>query len=125
MKISYNWVKQFIQLDWNAEKTGELLTDLGLEVEGIEKYESVPGGLEGIVVGHVLTCVQHPNADRLKITTVDLGSGESVQIVCGAPNVAAGQKVPVATIGTTLYDAEGKGFKIKKGKYNIFKFNFR
>ncbi|QHI34852.1 Phenylalanine--tRNA ligase beta subunit [Kordia antarctica] len=116
MKISYNWVKQFIQLDWNAEKTGELLTDLGLEVEGIEKYESVKGGLEGIVVGHVLTCVQHPNADRLKITTVDLGSGEPVQIVCGAPNVAAGQKVPVATVGTTLYDAEGNGFKIKKGK---------
>ena len=116
MKISYNWVKQFIQLDWNAEKTGELLTDLGLEVEGIEKYESVQGGLEGIVIGHVLTCVQHPNADRLKITTVNIGSGEHLQIVCGAPNVAAGQKVPVATVGTTLYDAEGKGFKIKKGK---------
>ena len=116
MKISYNWVKQFIQLDWNAEKTGELLTDLGLEVEGIDKYESVQGGLEGIVVGHVLTCVQHPNADRLKITTVHVGSGEHLQIVCGAPNVAAGQKVPVATVGTTLYDAEGKGFKIKKGK---------
>ncbi|WP_298514488.1 phenylalanine--tRNA ligase subunit beta [uncultured Kordia sp.] len=116
MKISYNWVKQFIQLDWDAEKTGDLLTDLGLEVEGIEKYESVQGGLEGIVVGHVLTCVQHPNADRLSVTTVDLGTGEPVQIVCGAPNVAAGQKVPVATVGTTLYDAEGKGFKIKKGK---------
>jgi phenylalanyl-tRNA synthetase beta chain len=116
MKISYNWVKQFIQLDWNAEKTGELLTDLGLEVEGIEKYESVQGGLEGIVVGHVLTCVQHPNADRLKLTTVNIGSGEPLQIVCGAPNVAAGQKVPVATVGTTLYDEEGKGFKIKKGK---------
>lgn len=116
MKISYNWVKQFIQLDWEAEKTGELLTDLGLEVEGIEKYESVQGGLEGIVIGHVLTCVQHPNADRLKVTTVDLGTGEPVQIVCGAPNVAAGQKVPVATVGTTLYDAEGKDFKIKKGK---------
>ncbi|WP_046757532.1 phenylalanine--tRNA ligase subunit beta [Kordia jejudonensis] len=116
MKISYNWVKQFIQLDWDAEQTGELLTDLGLEIEGIEKYESVQGGLEGIVVGHVLTCVQHPNADRLKVTTVDLGTGEPVQIVCGAPNVAAGQKVPVATVGTTLYDAEGKGFKIKKGK---------
>jgi len=116
MKISYNWVKQFIQLDWNAEKTGELLTDLGLEVEGIEKYESVQGGLEGIVVGHVITCVQHPNADRLKVTTVDVGSGELLQIVCGAPNVAAGQKVPVATVGTTLYDAEGKPFKIKNGK---------
>ena len=116
MKISYNWVKQFIQLDWEAEKTGELLTDLGLEVEGIEKYESVQGGLKGIIVGHILTCIQHPNADRLKVTTVDLGTGEPVQIVCGAPNVSAGQKVPVATVGTTLYDAEGKGFKIKKGK---------
>ncbi|WP_430413130.1 phenylalanine--tRNA ligase subunit beta [Kordia sp.] len=116
MKISYNWVKQFIQLDWDAEKTGELLTDLGLEVEGIEKYESVQGGLEGIVIGHVLTCVQHPNADRLKVTTVDVGAEEPIQIVCGAPNVAAGQKVPVATVGTTLYDAEGKNFKIKKGK---------
>ena len=116
MKISYNWVKQFIQLDWDAEKTGELLTDLGLEIEGIEKYESVKGGLEGIVIGHVLTCVQHPNADRLKITTVDVGGEEPLQTVCGAPNVAAGQKVPVATVGTTLYDAEGNGFKIKKGK---------
>ena len=116
MKISYNWVKQFIQLDWDAEKTGELLTDLGLEIEGIEKYESVKGGLEGIVIGHVLTCEQHPNADRLKITTVDVGGEEPLQIVCGAPNVAAGQKVPVATVGTTLYDAEGNGFKIKKGK---------
>ena len=116
MKISYNWLKQFIKIDWNAEKTGNLLTDLGLEIEGIETFESVPGGLKGIVVGHVLECEQHPNADRLKITKVDLGNGEVVQIVCGAPNVAKGQKVPVATIGTSLYDADGKPFKIKKGK---------
>ena len=116
MKISYNWLKQFLQTDWEAVKTGELLTDLGLEVEGIETKESIKGSLKGIVVGKVLTCVQHPNADRLKVTTVDLGSGEPVQIVCGAPNVAAGQKVPVATIGTTLYDEKGEGFKIKKGK---------
>ena len=116
MKISYNWLKQFLQIDWEASKTGELLTDLGLEVEGIETKESIKGSLKGIVVGKVLTCIQHPNADRLKITTVDLGADAPVQIVCGAPNVAAGQKVPVATIGTTLYDNKGVGFKIKKGK---------
>ncbi|MBT4678368.1 MAG: phenylalanine--tRNA ligase subunit beta [Flavobacterium sp.] len=116
MKISYNWLKQFLQVDWEENKTSELLTDLGLEVEGIETKESIKGSLEGILVGEVLTCDQHPNADRLKITTVDLGTGDPVQIVCGAPNVAAGQKVPVATIGTTLYDDEGVGFKIKKGK---------
>ena len=116
MKISYNWLKQFLQVDWEENKTSELLTDLGLEVEGIETKESIKGSLEGILVGEVLTCVQHPNADRLKITTVDLGTGDPVQIVCGAPNVAAGQKVPVATIGTTLYDDKEVGFKIKKGK---------
>jgi phenylalanyl-tRNA synthetase beta chain len=116
MKISYNWLKQFLQINWEAEKVGELLTDLGLEVEGIETKESIKGSLAGVVVGEVLTCKQHPNADRLKVTTVDLGNGDPVQIVCGAPNVAAGQKVPVATIGTMLYDDKGEGFKIKKGK---------
>lgn len=116
MKISYNWLKQFIKIDWKSDETAALLTDLGLEVEVVEKYQSVKGGLEGIVVGHVLTCVQHPNADRLKVTTVDLGDGTPVQIVCGASNVAAGQKVPVATIGTTLYDKDGNPFVIKKGK---------
>ena len=116
MKISYNWLKQFIKIDWQSEETAALLTDLGLEVEIVEKYQSVKGGLEGIVVGHVLTCIPHPDADRLKITTVDLGDGAPVQIVCGAANVAAGQKVPVATIGTILYDKEGESFTIKKGK---------
>ena len=116
MKISYNWLQQFLQINWEANKTGELLTDLGLEVEGIETRESIKGSLKGVVVGKVLTCIQHPNADRLKITTVDLGDGKPVQIVCGAPNVAAGQKVPVAKIGTVLYDDKGEGFKIKKGK---------
>ncbi|WP_350292033.1 phenylalanine--tRNA ligase subunit beta [uncultured Croceitalea sp.] len=116
MKISYNWLKQFLQLDWEAEKTGELLTDLGLEVEGISNFESVKGGLNGIVVGHVLTCIKHPNADRLKLTTVDIGLENPVQIVCGAPNVAAGQKVPVATIGTTLYTNGNEAWQIKKGK---------
>ncbi len=116
MHISYNWLKQFIKLDITPEETSEILTDLGLEVEGITTYESLKGGLKGIVVGHVLSCTKHPNADKLNVTKVDLGSGEPVQIVCGAPNVAAGQKVPVATIGTELYDAEGNAFQIKKGK---------
>ena len=116
MKISYNWLKQFIKTDWSPEQTGELLTDLGLEVEGIEPYQSIKGGLEGVVVGEVLTCVQHSNADKLKVTTVNIGIGEPLQIVCGAPNVAAGQKVPVATIGTTLYTEAGEAWTIKKGK---------
>jgi phenylalanyl-tRNA synthetase beta chain len=116
MKISYNWIKQFITLDWEPNKVGELLTDLGLEIEGIETYQSVKGGLEGIVVGEVLTCEKHPNADKLKLTTVNVGNKEPLQIVCGAPNVAKGQKVPVALIGTTLYTIEGDSWKIKKGK---------
>ncbi|UMY64706.1 phenylalanine--tRNA ligase subunit beta [Flavobacterium sp. HJ-32-4] len=116
MKISYNWIRQFIKIDNTSEETASLLTDLGLEVESVDRFQSVKGGLEGIVVGHVLTCEKHPNADRLKVTTVDLGDGAPVQIVCGAANVAAGQKVPVATIGTTLFDKEGKAFQIKKGK---------
>ena len=116
MKISYNWLKQFLHIDWEAEKTAELLTDLGLEVEGISEFETVKGGLKGIVVGHVLTCVKHPNADKLKLTTVDIGADAPLQIVCGAPNVEKGQKVPVATIGTTLYTEEGEAWKIKKGK---------
>lgn len=116
MQISYNWLKQFIKLDITPEETAEILTDLGLEVEGIERYESLKGGLKGVVVGHVLSCTKHPNADKLNVTKVDLGTGEPVQIVCGAPNVAEGQKVPVATIGTELFDAEGNAFQIKKGK---------
>nr|WP_298999047.1 phenylalanine--tRNA ligase subunit beta [uncultured Allomuricauda sp.] len=116
MKISYNWLKQFLSIDWNAEETGELLTDLGLEIEGISNFESIKGGLKGVVVGEVLSCSQHPNADRLKITSVDIGLEDPVQIVCGAPNVAMGQKVPVATIGTTLYTQEGEPWQIKKGK---------
>ncbi len=116
MKISYNWLKQFINIDLKSEDTAEVLTDLGLEVEGIEKFESLKGGLEGVVIGHVLTCTQHNNADKLKVTTVDIGTGSPIQIVCGASNVAVGQKVPVATIGTKLYDKEGQSFEIKKGK---------
>lgn len=117
MRISYNWLKQFIKIDWKSEEVSALLTDLGLEVEAVDAFESIPGGLKGIVVGHILTCEKHPDADKLKITTVDLGDGNPpVQIVCGASNVAAGQKVPVATIGTKLTDKEGNTFEIKKGK---------
>jgi len=116
MKISYNWLKEFIEVDLEAEKVGEILTDLGLEVEGIETFETIKGSLKGVVVGEVLTCEQHTNADRLKVTTVDIGGEEPLQIVCGAPNVAKGQKVPVATVGTVLYDEKGESFTIKKGK---------
>lgn len=116
MKISYNWLKQFIKIDWETEKTAELLTNLGLEIEGVFPFESVKGGLKNIVVGHVLTCIKHPNADRLKVTTVDVGNDRILQIVCGAPNVEEGQKVPVALIGTSLYDKEGNPWEIKKGK---------
>ncbi len=116
MKISYNWLKQFIKLDWDAEKTGNLLTDLGLEIEGIENFVSIKGGLKGVVVGHVIECEQHPNADRLKVAKVDIGTHGIVQIVCGASNITINQKVPVATIGTTLYDENGSPWKIKKGK---------
>ena len=117
MRISYNWLKQFIKTELKSEEIADILTDLGLEVEGVDTFESLKGGLQGVVIGHVLTCEKHPDADKLKITIVDLGDGNApVQIVCGAPNVAAGQKVPVATIGTKLFDKEGNAFEIKKGK---------
>ena len=116
MKISYNWLKDYLNIDLTAEKAGEILTDIGLEVEGIEKTQSIEGGLSGLVVGEVKSAEQHPNADRLRVTTVDVGNGEDLQIVCGAPNVAAGQKVIVATVGTMLYPTSGEAFKIKKGK---------
>ena len=116
MKISNNWLKDYIKTDLSSEKIGAFLTDIGLEVEGIEKYESVKGSLEGIVVGKVLTCEQHPNADKLKITTVEVGSGKILNIVCGAPNVAAGQTVPIAVVGTKIYDKKGSFFEIAKAK---------
>ncbi|MEM8909788.1 MAG: phenylalanine--tRNA ligase subunit beta, partial [Bacteroidota bacterium] len=116
MKISLNWLKDYLTIDLSAEKVAEVLTDIGLEEEGMETIESIKGGLKGVVVGLVKTCKQHPNADRLSLTTVDVGTGEDLQIVCGAPNVAAGQKVMVATVGTVLHFADGKELKIKKGK---------
>jgi phenylalanyl-tRNA synthetase beta chain len=116
MKISNNWLKDFISTDLNTDKISEYLTDIGLEVEGVEKFENVKGSLAGIVVGKVLTCEKHPNADKLNITTVDVGGENILQIVCGAPNVAAGQTVPVAVVGTKLYDKTGNSFEIKKAK---------
>lgn len=115
MKISYNWLKQYVHTDLPAEELGKILTETGLEVDGIEKIESIKGGLEGVYVGEVLTCEPHPDADKLKVTTVSLG-GEPLQIVCGAPNVAAGQKVIVATVGCTLYPTPEEAFKIKVSK---------
>ncbi len=116
MKISLNWLKDYLDIPLDADKTSELLTDIGLEVEGMEAIESIKGGLEGVVIGHVLECGQHPNADRLSLTKVDVGREKPLQIVCGAPNVAQGQKVVVATVGATLYNQAGESLKIKKGK---------
>lgn len=115
MNISYNWLKQYIDLSVAPEKLADILTSTGLEVGSVEEVESIRGGLRGVVIGHVLTCEEHPNSDHLHVTTVDLGQEAPVQIVCGAPNVAAGQTVVVATVGTTLYDGD-KEFQIKKSK---------
>ena len=116
MKISYNWLKQFIQTDKTPQELSLILTDIGLEVESLDTVQAIAGGLEGLVIGHVLSCTQHPNADRLRVTTVDVGGQEPLQIVCGAPNVAQGQKVVVATVGTTVYPNDGEPFKINKSK---------
>jgi len=116
MKISYNWLKQYIHIPESAEEIGQTLTGTGLEVESVEPFESVKGGLKGLVIGEVLTCGKHPNADKLSITTVDVGGGSPLQIVCGAANVAAGQKVVVATVGTTVHPTKGEPFLIKSAK---------
>jgi len=116
MKISYNWLKQFIQTDKTPQELSLILTDIGLEVESVDKVQPIVGGLEGLLIGKVMTCVQHPNADRLRVTTVDVGGPDLLQVVCGAPNVAEGQKVVVATVGTTVYPNEGEPFKINKSK---------
>ena len=115
MKISYKWLKEFIKTDLPVDKISDILTQTGLEVEGVNKIEAIKGGLEGVIIGEVITCEKHPDADRLKITTVDIGH-EKLQIVCGAPNVKAGQKVPVATVGCILYPNPEEAFKIKKSK---------
>ncbi|MGV3632068.1 MAG: phenylalanine--tRNA ligase subunit beta [Bacteroidota bacterium] len=115
MKIAYSWLKDYVQTDLSVDEIAKILTETGLEVDGVEKIESVKGGLEGVVVGEVLSCEKHPDADKLKVTTVTIG-GEPLQIVCGAPNVAAGQKVIVATVGCTLYPKPDEAFKIKASK---------
>ncbi len=116
MKISYNWLREYIDFNETPEKLGDILTQTGLEVEGIEKVEKIPGGLKGIVVGEVMACEQHPNADKLKVTKVDIGTDQLADIVCGAPNVAKGQKVLVATVNSTIHPTNGEPFKIKKAK---------
>lgn len=116
MKVSYNWLKQYTNVTATPEELDKILTDTGLEVEGVEKIEAIKGGLSGVVVGEVMECEKHPDADKLKVTKVDVGTGELLQIVCGAPNVVAGQKVVVATVGTTLYPTPEEAFKIKLSK---------
>ena len=116
MKISYNWLKEFLDFDVAPDKLSVILTNLGLEVEKINKTEPIKGGLEGVLVGHVIECTKHPNADRLKLTKVKIDKENILQIICGAPNVSSDQKVAVATVGTTLYDKSGKDFKITKSK---------
>jgi phenylalanyl-tRNA synthetase beta chain len=127
MKISYNWLSEYLPEDLitskmidSPQKLATILTSVGLEVEGIHHFEEVKNGLQGLIIGEVITCEKHPDADKLKITTVNNGNGETLQIVCGAPNVAVGQKVVVATIGTTLYSAAGEPFLIKKAKIRGF-----
>ena len=115
MKISNSWLQDYLKVDLSVDEIADLLTDIGLEVEGVEKFESIKGGLEGIVIGKITSVKKHPDADRLKLTTVDVGQSEPLQIVCGAPNVAVNLKVPVATVGTWLYDGDDS-FKIKRSK---------
>ncbi|MFY0624972.1 MAG: phenylalanine--tRNA ligase subunit beta [Reichenbachiella sp.] len=116
MKISLNWLKEYIDINESIDDVSAVLTSTGLEVEGIESFEEIPDSLEGIVIGEIMECSKHPDADKLSITKVDIGSTELAPIVCGAPNVAAGQKVVVATVGTKLYPTGGDSFKIKKAK---------
>jgi phenylalanyl-tRNA synthetase beta chain len=115
MKISYNWLKDYIKIDLEPGKVAEILTDIGLEIEGVEEWESIKGGLKGVVIGEVLTCRKHPDADKLSVTTVNIGGQQPLFIVCGAPNVSAGQKVPVATIGTVIFKGN-ESIEIKKTK---------
>ncbi|NGM61262.1 phenylalanine--tRNA ligase subunit beta [Sphingobacterium sp. SGG-5] len=116
MNISYNWLKDYLNIDKTPEELSLILTDIGLEVEAVEKIQRIPGGLEGLVVGEVLTAEQHPNADKLRVTTVDVGGEEPLHVVCGAPNCRVGLKVIVATVGTTCYPVSGEPFKINKSK---------
>jgi phenylalanyl-tRNA synthetase beta chain len=115
MKISYNWIKDYLEIDLEPSKVAEILTGIGLEIEGMDEWVSVKGGLKGVVIGEVLTCKKHPDADKLSVTTVDIGASQPIQIVCGAPNVSAGQKVPVATVGTVVFKGD-ESLEIKRSK---------
>jgi phenylalanyl-tRNA synthetase beta chain len=114
MKISYRWLKEYIDTDLDPDSLGKLLTNTGLEVEGIEKYEEIKGSLEGLIIGEVISCNPHPNADRLSVTTVDIGTRQNLPIICGAPNVAKGQKVVVAPVGSMIHPVSGESITIKK-----------
>ena len=116
MKISYKWLKEYVDTELTPEELDDLLTFSGLEIEGIEKVETIKGGLEHVVIAQVLTCAPHPDSDHLHITTVDVGGDRPLDIVCGAPNVAAGQKVVCAQIGTKIYTSDTEFYEIKKGK---------
>jgi len=115
MKISYNWIKDYFKTDLEPQKVAGILTSIGLEIDGMEEWVSLKGGLKGVVIGEVLSCKKHPDADKLSVTTVNVGGEQPLQIVCGAPNVAAGQKVPVATVGTMVFKGD-ESFEIKKSK---------
>ena len=116
MTISYNWLSEYLPVQIEPQRLSKILTSIGLEVESMETFEEVKGGLKGLVIGQVLTATQHPNADKLKLTTVDTGNGDPLKIVCGAPNVAPGQKVIVATVGTTIYPSTGDPLTMKVAK---------
>src|SRR5207248_3072399 len=116
MTISYNWLSEYLPEKINPEKLSKILTSIGFEVESLEKYEEIKGSLEGLVVGEILECKKHPDADKLSITSVNIGNTSALQIVCGAPNAAVGQKVLVATAGSTIYPSSGEPLMIKKTK---------
>ena len=116
MKISINWLKDYVEINSQPEEISEILTNLGLEVEKLSSFESIKGGLTGVVAGKVLKCEKHPDADRLKITSIDLGNDEIYEIVCGAPNIKKGQIVPVAKVGSKIYTNDSTEIKIKKSK---------
>src|SRR5688572_2943251 len=116
MTISYKWLSEYLPVIVEPERLSRILTSIGLEVESMEKYEEAKGGLRGLLIGEVISAEKHPNADKLTLTKVNIGNGEPLQIVCGAPNVAAGQKVVVATVGTTIYPSTGDPLTMKVAK---------
>ena len=113
MKISYNWIKDYLDIDIPPNKVAEYLTETGLEVEGSEKFDQYKGGLDGLIIGEIISCNNHPNADKLKVTKVDIGE-TILNIICGSPNVSTGQKVVIAPVGSKIYSLDGNSFKIKK-----------